>query len=525
MRQRIIFLLTLGICLWIFYIKWLVPVVPTSWLLQKQEFPVYLLESPARTLDPARADDPSSARVLANIYEGLVRLRTGTEVEPCLAVRWEASPDGRQWTFYLRPDVTFHDGTPFNAEAVKINVERMLQQQERYTYAAFTYGMVQSVEVIDPLTVRFNLKYPYAPFLYNLAMPVAAPMVSPRALQQYKEEFWKHPAGTGPFIIQQWKDDGEVVLAANSNYWGVKPSIPGVIFRSVPDPAKRTELLLAGKAQISEGIPPQEVANLKNRGFRVIETPGLDISYLGFYTDKGLFRDAALRRAARQACDPHELAEQLFPGRVLVARGPLPPGTPGYEQTPEPVSPDPGKARQELLAAGYTPGVQITLLAYNSTRPYNPAGGERLARALAGQLEKAGFSCSVKVYPWDEFKKAIYRQEGDAFIYGWTSDNGDPDNFLFTLFSSTQISGGLNATHYHNLKVDTLLASAQQTTDNTLRTRIYREVLKYLQEDAPVVFLHHSLHTVAAAGNIQGLIIRPQGIPFLGNVQLKQNEK
>ncbi|MDQ0287362.1 peptide/nickel transport system substrate-binding protein [Desulfofundulus luciae] len=520
MLKRLIFFLTLFLCLCFFYIKGLITVVPTSWLKERQDFIVYLQETEARTLDPARADDLASARVLANIYEGLVRFRTGTGVEPCLATRWEVSRDGRQWTFYLRPNVTFHDGTPFNAEAVKFNVERLLNQQNCYTYATFTYGMVQSVEVIDSLTVRFNLKYPYAPFLYNLAMPVAAPIVSPRAVQQYKEEFWKHPAGTGPFIFQQWKQNNEITLVANPRYWGVKPSTPGVIFRTVPDPNMRIKLLLSGSAQISEGIPPQEVTALKDKGFRMINTPGLDISYLGFYTNKGPFRDVALRRVARQACDPQALAELLFPGQTIMARGPLPPGTLGYEQTPEPLRPQPERARRELIAAGYTPGLQITLLAYANPRPYNPAGGERLGRALAEQLERAGFSCSIKVYPWDEFKKALFRQEGDAFIYGWTSDNADPDNFLYTLFSSEQIACGLNTTRYRNPQVDTLLITAQQTLDSSRRAQIYRDVLQHIREDVPMVFLHHSLYTLVMADNVQGVIIRPQGIPYLGNVQI-----
>ncbi len=523
MLKRLFFFLTLFFCLWLFYIKELVPVVPTSWLKERQDFLVYLQGTDARTLDPARADDLASARVLANIYEGLVRLRAGTmEVEPCLATRWEVSKDGLQWTFYLRPNVTFHDGTPFNAEAVKFNVERLLSAQNRYTYAAFTCGMVQSVEVIDPLTVRFTLKYPYAPFLYNLAMPVAAPMVSPKAVQQYQDQFWQHPAGTGPFIFEKWEQNKEIILVANSRYWGVKPAVPGVIFRTVPDPGMRMQLLLSGKAHIGEGIPAPEITALKNRGFRVIQTPGLDISYLGFYTNKGLFRDVALRRAARQACDPQALAEQLFPGETITARGPLPPGIPGYEQTLEPLPPGPEEARRQLIAAGYSEGLKITLLAYANPRPYNPAGGERLARALAEQLQRAGFICSIKVFPWEEFKKALLRQEGDAFIYGWTSDNGDPDNFLYTLFSSGQIACGFNTTRYRNPQVDTLLITAQQTLDGSLRTRIYQNVLQRIQDDTPMVFLHHSLHTLVTAGDIQGVIMRPQGIPFLGSVQISK---
>ncbi|MQL52355.1 ABC transporter substrate-binding protein [Desulfofundulus thermobenzoicus] len=528
--RRMAFIFTLSACLWFFYIRGFAPVMPTSWLAgitgaENKGFLVYLQPDEGHTLDPLLAGDYASNRILVNIYEGLVRLQAGSpEPEPCLATRWEVSRDGLEWTFYLRSGVTFQDGTPFNAEAVKFNFERIVSGQNNSPYASFVFGMVQRVEVLNPSTVRFTLKYPYSPFLYNLAMPVAA-MVSPAAVAKYKDDFWQHRAGTGPFIFKQWEKNKEIILQANAEYWGVKPAVPGVIFRTIPDAATRKSMLLSGAAHISEGISTAEIPSLQQKGFQVVSTPGLDLSYLGFYTNKGLFRNRALREIACQACDPRALAEELFPGEVITAAGPLPPRVLASDQTPERPQPNPEKARRDLISAGYGQGLPITLLAYSNARPYNPAGGEKLARVLAEQLNRAGFQCAIKVYPWEDFKKALLRQEGDAFIYGWTGDNGDPDNFLYTLFSSAQINSGLNATRYRNQEVDTLLQTARRTADDNLRSRIYRDVLLQVHQDVPMVFLHHSVKTLVTAGNIQGTGLQgPQRAPYLGRIQIIKNE-
>ncbi|WP_035107659.1 ABC transporter substrate-binding protein [Desulfovirgula thermocuniculi] len=520
--RRFLFWGALLSCLGLFYLKGLPPLPPNLRLpvLESARSIVFLLPEEPPALDPANASGIPAAQVLSCLYEGLVRLAPGSplKAEPCLSTRWEVSADGLQWTFYLRPGVFFHDGTPLDAEAVKFNVERAMEGRTRSPYAVFIYGAVRSVETVDRLTVRFNLKYPYAPFLYNLAMP-AASLVSPQAAMKGGENFWRLPSGTGPFMLEKWSP-GEITVKANPHYWGEKPGISRITFRAVAEPQARAQMLLSRRAHLAAGILPGDFSALEDKGFQILQGPGLNVSYLGFYTHKGPFRSKNVRRAALLTCNPREIAERLFPDMTVAAKGPLPPGVLGFEQTPEPPEPSPEKARRELAAAGYTREINITLLAYAEPRPYNPAGGEKLAGLIAEQLRRAGFNCTVRVYPWEEFKKALARQEGDAFIFGWTSDNGDPDNFLYPLFSSEQVATGFNTTRYSNTRVDTLLVTAQQAVDEEVRARIYGYVLQIIGEDVPAVFLHHGLYTLAVSGNLKGVMLSPQGLAFLNNARM-----
>jgi peptide/nickel transport system substrate-binding protein len=484
---------------------------------EKEEQVVYLCTQEAQTLDPSRACDYASARVTANLYEGLVKFRPGSlEIEPALAKEWEISADGLTWTFHLRPGVTFHDGTPFNAQAVKFNVDRLLNKKD--AYGQLVYGMVEAVEATDELTVRFRLKFPYAPFLNNLALFFAAPVISPEAVKKYGDGLATHPVGTGPFFLEKWEKGKEIILAANPSYWGTKPAAGRIVFRLESDSRKRTALLLNGRADVIDASP-EEIPSLSAKGCQIWRITGPDVSYLGFYTNKKPFSDAAVRQAACRAIDNERLVRELFGNMAVPASGPLPPDTLGYDAAIRQPSPNLKEARRLLAGAGYPDGLPITIITYEGERPYNPAGGEALARELAGQLAGAGFQVKVFTYPWEEFKKALYRQEGDAFLYGWTADNRDPDNFLFTLFSSAQIPTGLNATRYSRQKTDTLLVTAQRTLDPTLRARLYQDVLNELRQDTPAFFINHSLFLLAASPALQNLQVYPGGVPLFQNVK------
>ncbi len=487
---------------------------------QKEQL-IYLSAQEAQTLDPARAQDYFSARIIAHIYEGLVRFKPDTwEVEPCLATGWEVSKDGLSWTFKLRPGVTFHDGTPFDASAVKFNVDRQKNKGGALTYADLVYGMVESVEVVDDLTVRFRLKFPYAPFLNNLALPFVAPVVSPAAIKKYGDGVAGHPSGTGPFRFEKWKRNTEIRLKANPDYWGKKPAVQKVVWRTEKSASRRINLMANERADLVD-VSAEDAAVLtqKQKGTAVWRAPGVDISYLGFYTNKKPFANPQVRRAACLAVNQSKIIAELFRQNGVPASAPLPPGILGYSPDLRQPLHNPQQARRLLAAAGYPDGLSIKLITYAQARPYNPAGGEKLARELADHLAAAGFRVEIAVYPWEEFKKALLRQEGDAFLYGWTADNGDPDNFLYTLFSSSKITAGLNASRYRNQRVDTLLATAQRITDQAVRARLYQDVQKQLLQDMPVYYINHSLFLIAASRHIQDFKIRPGGYFYLQDVQ------
>jgi len=195
-----------------------------------------------RGLDPALVDDGESSKVIVNIYEGLLKYADdSTEVEPCLAESWEVSEDGLTYTFKLRQGVKFHDGTDFNAEAVKFNIDRQLPPKvtEDMGYAGFVFGTVKDVVVVDDYTVKINLTQKNTAFLANLAMSLAAPMVSPKALQDNNNSVMEAPCGTGPYKFVEWNKGENVVLVRNDDYWGEKAKTKNIIFRFIADNSAR----------------------------------------------------------------------------------------------------------------------------------------------------------------------------------------------------------------------------------------------------------------------------------------------
>lgn len=487
---------------------------------------IYARGQDSATLDPALAQDEESYKVITNIFEGLVRFKPGTtDIEPCLAEAWRVSSDGREWTFYLRKNVKFHDGTPFNSEAVRFSIERQMppHRQDSAPYASFTFGMVEKIDTPDPYTVKFLLKYPYAPFLRNLAMPVSAPIVSPAAASALEENFSARPVGTGPFRFAGWKKGKSITLKANRDYWDKPAQCNTLIFTVIKNSRLRSLALKLGFADIIDGITPSDARYLEERGCQVLEKPGLDLNYLGFFTDKKPFNNPVVRRAISMAIDREQITSSLFHGAAYEANGPLPPGVLGYDPDTRPIPYDPNGAKELLARNGYPGGMKITIITYTNSRPYNPAGGEKLAASLQSDLARVGIDAEIKAYPWQQYKEALLKEEGNAFLYGWISDNGDPDNFLYTLLSSSQIESGLNTARYRSKELDLLLIKAQQETEPVLREQLYRKAVEMIIEDNPWVFLNHSKRLAAASPDIEGFVLHPAGFSIANTI--KKNKK
>ncbi|TEB06483.1 Periplasmic dipeptide transport protein precursor [Pelotomaculum schinkii] len=485
---------------------------------------VYAREQDSTTLDPALAQEEESYKVISNIFEGLVRFKPGTnEIEPCLAETWRVSSDGLVWTFYLRRNVKFHDDTPFNSEAVRFSIERQLSPQspERATYASFIFGMVDKVQCPDPYTVKFLLKYPYAPFLNNLAMPNAAPIVSPSAASTLGEKFGEYPVGTGPFCFHSWQKNKNIVLRANKDYWGNPPEYGSLVFKVINNSRLRALALKVALVDIIDGITPADARFLQEKNCPVYQTPGLDLGYLGFFTHKKPFDNLAVRRAFSMAIDRSHINSVIFKGACVEANGPLPPGVLGYDPGTRAIPYDPSGAKELLAQSGYSSGMKFTLITYTNTRPYNPAGGEKLAAAIKADLATIGIETEIKAYPWQQYKEALLKSEGDAYLYGWISDNGDPDNFLYTLLSSSQIESGLNTSRYKNSEADQLFIRAQQEPDPGLREQLYKKAEKIIVEEAPWFFLNHSLKFAATSPGLEGFTLNSNGTTQLS--RLKKN--
>lgn len=446
------------------------------------------------TIIPEMILDAQSAAFLPNVCEGLVRFQPDScVVEPCLATRWRVLPDGRAWIFELRPGVRFHDGRPLTAEVVAAVFKRKLEAATRMPHLRVLFGMVVDVDAVGSQRVIFRLKRPYTPFLRNLALPQAAIYVGNEL-----------PCGTGAYKIAA-KKKGKIILEANRDYWGEKPQLRQVVIREVADAAERFAFFEKGKTSIALDIPLEAIA--EGAANTVVKTTAASVSYLGFYTEKEPFNNAQARRAVAHLLNKKVLCSRVYRGILPPAPTLLPPVLGG------PTSETVAGASEKLLAAvpADLKRRKLILLTYTGKRPYSPLGGVALAEEVKRQLEAAGLRVEIRAYPWPELKAAIRRRTGDFFLYGWTSDNGDPDNMLFSLLATSQIASGLNTTYYRNPLVDFLVSRGQQLPDSLGRERVYAQVLEIIARECPVVPLNYGIWTATCRPEVRGLKLHPLG--------------
>lgn len=468
-----------------------------------------------RGLDPALVDDGESSKVIVNVYEGLLKYaKDGTKLEPCLADSWEVSPDGLTYTFHLHKGVKFHDGTDFNAEAVKFNIERQMQGNatEDMGYADFVFGYVTKVDAPDANTVVVTLKDVCTPFLYNLAMSMAAPMVSPKALQDHNNNVNESPVGTGPYKFVRWDKDQDVVLVRNDNYWGEKAKTKNVIFKIIKDNSARVVALNNGEVDMIDGIDATVVDQITKAGNVVDQPDGMNINYMAYNTTSKLFGSAENRKAFSQAVNVPELVQSLYQGYASPADSILPSFVPGFAKDVKPVAYDPEAAKAGLAKAGIT---SVHMIAYSNPRPYNTATGQGLAEAIQGYLSKVGVQCNMEVFDWTTYKEKVKAGDYDICFYGWTGDNGDPDNFM-SLLSDKDPS--MNVSRYDNPQYLDLINKGKGTPEGADRDAIYAQ-LEQIQADQNIwLLISHSKLLSAHTPKIQGYYYHVTGNIFLSEM-------
>lgn len=483
---------------------------------------VYGKPKDAVGMDPATITDGESHDVTRMVFDTLIAYRQeSTEVEPALATAWTVSKDGLEWTFKLRPNVKFHDGTPLDAEAVVFSFERQMFKEHPYHKGNFEYwpsifggfpGIVKKVQAVDPLTVKFLLDKPSAPFLLNLAMPSNA-IISPTAMKKYDQDFFKRPVGTGPFRMAEWIPNERVVLEANTGWWGGRPYLDRVVYKPVPENSVRLLELEKGSIDAMHGINPDDADRIKaNKNFVLLEQTGMNVGYLAFNMEKKPFDDVRVRRALSLAVNKGPIVKALFKGYGIPAKNPLPPSLWGYNEEVKDYPYDPPQAKRLLAEAGYPSGLKTTLWAMPVARPYMP-DARKMAEALQENFKAVGVEVSIVSYDWGTYLSKSRCGEHDLLILGWTGDNGDPDNFLYTLLSSDAAlkCQANNRAFYRNPKVDALLRQAQQIFDQKERAKLYREAQVLIHEDAPWIPLDHSVQLAATRSYVKGFHLHPTG--------------
>lgn len=474
------------------------------------------------SLDAAAVTDGESIKVTQNIYETLLNFNENdTTVEAGLAKEFNVSEDGLTYTFKLQEGVKFHDGTDFNAEAVKLNFERWSAGAKDTFYyynsmfRAEDKDLITSIETPDASTVVITLSRPQVPFLKNIAM-AAFGIASPAAFNTLEEK----PVGTGPFKFVNWNRNDSITLEKNADYWqeGL-PKLDKLIFRSIPDNSARLNELVAGNIDLADGINPSDAGTISgNADLQLIERPSMNVGYLGLTATRKPFDDVKVRQAVNYAIDKKAIVDAFFEGYANVAVNPMPPSVSGYNDEIEGYSFDPEKAK-ELLAQSNYKGEELELWAMPVPRPYMP-DGQKVAEAIQKNLEDVGVKTKIVSYEWATYLDKASKGEADMFLLGWTGDNGDADNFLYALLDEDNI-GSNNYSYYVNDEVHDLLISAQSEVDEEKRNELYKQAQVIIHEDAPWVNLAHSTPLLAAKANVQGYVPHPTGSESLQNVSIK----
>ncbi len=474
-------------------------------------------------LDPGHETDGESFKVIDNLYENLVTYAdTTTEIVPELATRWEISEDGLHYTFHLRPGVKFHDGTSLDAAAVLFSLDRQRAMTPPHPFHSvggpYTYWQSMGMDDIladlkapDESTVVFTLARRNAPFLANLAMGFAA-IVSPTAAQKHGEDFFKFPTGTGPFRFVEWVKDDRIVLERNPDYWGAKPYLDKVVFRSIPENTVRLLALESGEIAGMDGINAELAKRLEtNAGFTLLKQPGMNVGYLAMNMDKPPFDKLEVRQALNYAVQREAIVKGLYGGYGTPAVNPMPPTLWGYNHSIVGYAYDVAKAKELLAAAGFPNGFKTELWAMTGPRPYMP-DPLKVAEAIQSDLTAVGVDATLKTLEWGTYLDQVQGGKAPMCLLGWTGDNGDPDNFLYVLLgkSSTRLPAQ-NVAFYRSDEVDALLRKAQEEPDVVKRTALYEEAQALIHRDAPWVPIAHMTQLVGFRRNVHGYPMHPTG--------------
>jgi peptide/nickel transport system substrate-binding protein len=477
----------------------------------------------ALTLDPALATDSESAEIIFQIYETLVQWDPGTaSVVPGLATAWRVDASGRVWTFELARGVTFHDGTPFDADAVVFSFERQRDPRHPFHRADFQYWPnsfrnIRRVEKVDADTVRITIERPYAPFLASMTMfPVS--IVSPAAVARAGDAFGREPVGTGPFVFERWDPGERIVLRRNPRYWrrDQVPAMERIVFALIEDPRQRLIALESGAIDLAVSILPEELQFVElHPGLVLHQAAANNVAYLAMNLDRPPLGVPAVRRAIAHAINKEPIVRLKFQGVGIPADGPLPPTQWGYHKARATWPYDPGAARRllaEARAAGtWDPETTLRLYVPSQPRPYLPSP-ERVARAIQANLADVGIRVELVVQPFGDHLASTRSGVHDLCLLGWVGDNGDPDNFLKQFDRDNTVPGSaINVAFYRDGLVDALLEQAQETDDRLERERLYARIQEQIAEDVPWVPLAHTLIAIAARDDITDLIINPTG--------------
>ena len=453
------------------------------------------------SLDDGTATDGESARVSNEVVEPLIRLEgTSTKPIPWLAESWETK-DSQTWIFHLRKGVKFHDGSPFNAEAVKWNMERWRDADNKYRFGrTFEYYdtefgkdlAIQEITVVDENTIQIKLSQPSGVLLAKLSLGFVFGMNSPKAIMEQGDKYGTAAGGvvgTGPFKFVEWVPDDHITLERNNEWWGPKPRLAKLIFRSIPDNSARFAELQAGTVQQADLAQTDLPAAQADPNLTVNILPSLSTGYIAFQQCTKPFDKPEVRQAIAHAVNWAALIEPFYGKFGQEAGSFQPPAILGSNPGVKPYEYNPDMAKELLKKAGLADGFETDFWYIPVVRGYFP-DSKAIGEAIAADLAKVGIKVSLKTEDWGAYLDDRLKGKFSMWMLGWGSDNGDPDNYLGWHFGHP-VGEPKAEDCYGNDKVAQLLIDGRLEADPAKREKIYQQAEVLVHDDVarvPVVW-------------------------------------
>ncbi|HEX8730934.1 MAG TPA: ABC transporter substrate-binding protein [Ktedonobacterales bacterium] len=472
------------------------------------------LDSDAVTLDPLKSTALVDRQVMLNMYDTLVRVDTQNRIQADLATSW-SYPSPTQIVFTLRSDVKFEDGSPFNADAVVTNINRILNTPTSPRHSEIS--SVSSVKAVDATHVQFNLTKPFAPLLAALT-DRAGMMLSPQAIASGKD-LASDPknAGSGPFEFSEWVKGDHLTLARNPNYWEKSasgaslPYLDKLVYHPITNESVMYTNLETNTIQVAQVVAPTDVAAAKaNPALIYKQIAGLSFFGIELNTQAAPFNNVHARRAVSWGVNRQEIVTSNLHGVGVAAQGPISPTSWAYSSSIAPYSYDTSKAKAELQAGGIS-SLTFTLLISSGS----PAIAQQ-AQFLQQELQGAGITMNIKQETFASLLADSAAHNFQAALLGW-SGRPDPDGNMYSWFHT---GGGFNDMQYSNPQVDAALDSARTTNTQSQRAQDYQQAETLMLQDAPYIFLYHGVSIQATSKNVQGYTLLPTGIMEFAQVSL-----
>ena len=456
----------------------------------------------AATFDPRFSVIFSERQVMYPVYNTLTKLGPDFSINPELATSWEVLDGGKRIVFKLREGVKFHDGTEFDANAVKWNIDSRLDEATKSPQRKQLVKVVESVNVIDKYTVEFNLLGPFPALMGMLAQRVGF-VVSPAAARKHGEEFGSNPVGTGPFLFKEWVRGSHVRLERNPDYWeeGL-PYLDKIDYEDVAGSVVGIQRLVTGEIDYVGQLSPNDIRAIEDNAD--IELHPVKVGRwhsLQWRWDRPPFNNADFRRAVAHAVDRKHIVDILTAGKATMAAGPTPPGLWWYSELAA-FEHDPGKAREYLEKSGYEGDEVLLTVAGTGIYP-------RIGQLVQEQLLDVGINVQINAVPQKGWYGKVLKGEFEFTPTRWTQ-RPDPDGLLQILFHT---EGFANSTKYSNPKVDALLDEARTMTDIPARTKLYAEAQRHIAADLPYVSLFFAVEYGATRTHVHGFKWIPDQIP------------